>query len=78
MAMDDSTDKFMEKVKQIRIGDRYQLVRRLGAGSFGAVYLGMLPLGHFETFSDGSQGKTCSRMMMWPSSSNTTGLTRPC
>lgn len=34
-------DNFVKRVQEIRIGDKYQLLRRLGSGTFGTVYLGM-------------------------------------
>ena len=34
-------DNFMQHVRDIRIGERYQLLRKLGSGSFGKVYTGM-------------------------------------
>lgn len=36
-----SMDSFVQRVQNIAIGDRYHLVRKLGSGSFGKVYLGM-------------------------------------
>ncbi|KIX02323.1 uncharacterized protein Z518_08264 [Rhinocladiella mackenziei CBS 650.93] len=32
-------DNFVQRVRDIRIGDKYQLLRKLGSGSFGKVYL---------------------------------------
>lgn len=34
-------DSFVQRVREIRIGEKYQLLRKLGSGSFGKVYLGM-------------------------------------
>ncbi|KAH0833753.1 Casein kinase I isoform delta [Fonsecaea pedrosoi] len=33
-------DLFVKRVQEIRIGDKYQLMRKLGGGGFGKVYLG--------------------------------------
>ncbi len=33
-------DTFVQRLLEIRIAERYQLCQRLGAGSFGTVYLG--------------------------------------
>ncbi|EXJ80936.1 CK1/CK1/CK1-D protein kinase [Capronia epimyces CBS 606.96] len=33
-------DPFVQRVREIRIGGKYQLLRKLGSGSFGKVYLG--------------------------------------
>ena len=33
-------DTFVQRFLEIRIAERYQLRQRLGAGSFGTVYLG--------------------------------------
>ena len=38
---DGTMDNFMQRVRDIRIGEKYQLLRKLGSGSFGKVYLGM-------------------------------------
>lgn len=53
-AMDDFSDKF----RQIRIGDRFQLIRRLGTGSFGAIYLAISRDSRYGTLANVSQGKT--------------------
>ena len=39
------TDDFVQRFLSIRIAERYQLLKRLGEGTFGLVYLGtMLPV----------------------------------
>lgn len=34
-------EDFVTRMQALRIGSKYQLVRKLGAGTFGIIYLGM-------------------------------------
>ena len=38
---DHSMDNFVQRIQDIAIGGKYHLLRKLGSGSFGNVYLGM-------------------------------------
>jgi len=38
---DHSMDSFVQRIQGVAIGGKYYLMRKLGSGSFGHVYLGM-------------------------------------